>query len=101
MMGGRTRINSPGKWAVVRHQHSWTRVAIRPLQRAYDRSSGFFLVIACDSLVRQIWSHRNRTMEIVCVRGTKTGDGFSGLRPGRGVLGMSVGDAANLAESVV
>src|SRR5580658_3616206 len=101
MMGGRTRINSPGKWAVVRHQHSWTRVAIRPLQRAYDRSSGFFLVIACDFLVRQIWSHRNRTIEIVRVRGAKTGDGFSGLRPGRGILGMSVSNTANLAKGAV
>ena len=101
VVSGIGRSFSPAEWSMSRDEDAWKVQRIAFGDATNDGQACVpFIVIA--NFSRSEWlGDGNRSVEIIGVRGAKTGNGFSGLRPGRGILGVSVSDAANFAKGVV
>ena len=98
-MRRRRRIRTPCERTVIGHEDRRDRGITQLRKRPNNSMPGVFLILGCNLAIRQYFSDGNRRVEIVGVGRAEAWNRLACLRPGGRILGMSVGDSANLGET--
>ena len=103
MFDGFGRRLAPGKWSMASHQHAGhgDRIEAGGPEMTHDNGPRIANVAFGNFIGRERLCNGNRTMEVVCVCGSKARNGAGRLRPLGGELRMGMDDAADLGKLTV
>src|SRR6185312_17252832 len=101
IMRGGGHVGAPGKRAMIGDKNSGDRVSAAVAKSTNDCVAGVLFILAGNFILRHRIRHRDRSVEVIGMRGAETWDLATRLGPGSGVFGVGMDDAANVSERFV